>query len=123
MSENGSTKRTPFTGERVLAGKGGALRNVFSNCGHSDATAPNSQKLFSCRSCSAKKTAACREGVLAERRCSYHKRCSEQGAVRNALGVTQKGFSREKQSCAMTRRLSPRSWIRRVGTRDYPTAF
>jgi len=77
-------KRMPFTGESVLAGKGGALRNVFSNGGCSDAAAPVSQKLLSCRSCSAKRTAACREGVLAERRCSYHRRCSEQEAVRTA---------------------------------------
>jgi len=74
-------KRMPFTGEKVLAGKGGAFRDVFSNSGRSDAATPDSQKLFSCRSCSAKRTAACREGVLAERRCWYHKRCSEQEAV------------------------------------------
>jgi len=29
-------KRMPFTGEKVLAGKGGAFRNVFSNSGRSD---------------------------------------------------------------------------------------
>jgi len=62
----GSIKKMPFTGERVLAGKGGALRNVFSNGGRSDAAAPDSQKLFSCRSCSAKRIVACR-------RCSRRK--------------------------------------------------
>jgi len=42
----------PFTGERVLAGKGGALRNVFSNGGCSDTATPDLQKLFYCRNCS-----------------------------------------------------------------------
>jgi len=41
-----------FTGERVLAGKDGALRNVFSNGGRLDTAAPDSQKMFSRRSCS-----------------------------------------------------------------------
>jgi len=41
-----------LTGERVLAGKDGALRNVFSNSGRSDTATPDSQKLFSRRSCS-----------------------------------------------------------------------
>jgi len=48
---SGSAERMSFTGERVLAGKAGALRNVFSNGWRSDAVAPESQKLFSCRSC------------------------------------------------------------------------
>jgi len=42
----------PFTGERVFAGKGSALRNVFSNGGRSDTATPDLQKLFSCRNCS-----------------------------------------------------------------------
>ena len=55
----GSTKRTPFKGERVLSEKDVALKNVFSNCERLDAAARDSQKLFSCRSCSVKRTDAC----------------------------------------------------------------
>jgi len=42
----------PFTGERVLAGKGGALRIVFSDGGCSDTATPDLQKLFYGRNCS-----------------------------------------------------------------------
>jgi len=41
-----------FTGERVLAGKDGALRNVFSNSRRLDTAASDLQKMFSRRSCS-----------------------------------------------------------------------
>ena len=80
-----STKRTPFTGDWVLAEKGGALKNVFSDSGRSDAAARDSQELFSWRSFIAKRTAGYRERVLTYKRFSYHRRCSEEGSLSNRL--------------------------------------
>jgi len=98
----------PYTGEKLLAEKGGALRSVFSKGGHSDATARDSQKLLSHRSWSAKRTAAYRElaaYIGPTEKWSEHLLSARTRPISETFN--EKGLSKEGRSCAMTRRLNP----------------